>query len=82
MGMNTVQGHFHNQSSIKYFNSPHGVMWSVVAGCMIDDKSLAFSYNKLQVNRPMLSCVIILDGQPKILPLLLNKEGRWIKKIV
>ena len=82
MGMNTVQGHFHQQSSIKYFNSPQGVMWSVVAGCMIDDKSLSFSYNKLQVNRPMLSCVIILEGQPKILPLMLNKEGRWIRKIV
>lgn len=82
MGMNTVQGHFHQQASVKYFNSPRGVIWSLIAGCMIDDKSLAFSYNKLQVNRPMLSCAIILDGQPKILPLLLNKEGRWVKRVV
>lgn len=82
LGMNTVQGHFHQQSSISYFNSPQGIMWALIAGCMIDDKSLAFSYNKLQINRPMLSCAIILDGQPKILPLLLDIKGRWTRKIV
>jgi hypothetical protein len=82
MGMNVVQGHFHQQSSIQYYNSPIGTMWSLVAGCMIDDKSLAFSYNKLQLYRPMLSCAIILDGQPKLLPMILNSEGRWIRRIV
>lgn len=82
VGMNTVQGHYHQQASIRYYNSPQGVYWSLIAGCMIDDKSMAFGYNKLQMYRPMLSCAIILDGQPKILPLLLDKNGRWIKKIV
>lgn len=82
MGMNTVQGHFHQQSSVQYYNSPRGVYWSLVAGCMIDNKSLAFSYNKLQVYSPMISCAIILDGQPKILPLIEDKEGNWIRKIV
>jgi len=82
MSCNSVQGHFHQQASIRYFNSPKGVMWSLISGCMIDDISMAFAYNKLQLNRPMLACAIILDGQPKILPLLLNSEGRWIRKIV
>ena len=82
MAMNTVQGHYHNSSSVEYFSTPKGTFWSVIAGCMIDDKSLAFSYNKLNLNRPVLSCVIILDGHPKILPMILDEDGNWIRKIV
>jgi len=82
MGCNSVQGHYHSSSYVKYVNTPKGLIWSLVAGCMIDNESLAFAYNKLQVNSPILSCAMILDGQPKILPMILNSEGRWIKKIV
>jgi hypothetical protein len=54
----------------------------MVVGCLIDDKSMAFAYNKLQLKRPLIGVGIILDGQPKLLPMILNKEGRWIRKIV
>jgi hypothetical protein len=54
----------------------------MVVGCLIDDKSMAFGYNKLQLKRPLIGVGMILDGQPKLLPMILNKEGRWVKKIV
>jgi hypothetical protein len=54
----------------------------MIVGCLIDDKSLAFSYNKLQMKRPIIGCGIILDGQPKLLPMILDKNGDWIKKIL
>lgn len=82
IAMNTVQGHFHTSATVDYFTTPRGTFWSVIAGCMIDDTSLAFSYNKLTLNRPVLSCVIILDGHPKILPMILDDKGNWIRKIV
>lgn len=81
-GMNVVQGHHHSMFEIRYVNTSRALLWSVITGCMIDDKSLAFGYNKLQNKRPALGCTIILDGQPKLLPMLLNEEGRWTRKIV
>jgi hypothetical protein len=81
-GMNSVQGHYHSSFEVKYQNTSKGLIWSVITGCMIDDKSLAFSYNKLQTKRPVIGCTIILDGQPKLLPMVLNSEGNWIKRIV
>jgi hypothetical protein len=81
-GMNVVQGHHHSKFEVIYVGTSKGFLWSVITGCMIDDKSLAFSYNKLQTKRPILGCTIILDGQPKLLPMVLNDKGRWNGKIV
>lgn len=80
-GMNVVQAHHHSLFEIRYVNTAGGLKWSVITGCMIDDKSLAFSYNKLQTKRPVIGCTMILDGQPKLLPMILDKSGRWVKKI-
>lgn len=82
MAMNTVQGHHHSVFDVQYHTTIKGLFWSVVTGCMIDDKSLAFSYNKLQMKRPTIGCTIILDGHPKLLPLVMDSDGRWIRKIV
>lgn len=82
MGMNVVQGHHHSVFDIQYHANPKDIFWSMIVGCLIDDKSLAFSYNKLQMKRPIIGCGIILDGQPKLLPMILNSDGRWIRRIV
>jgi hypothetical protein len=39
-------------------------------GCLIDDASLAFAYNKNTLKRPIIGCGAILDGQPKLLPMI------------
>lgn len=82
MGMNTVQGHSHSYFNIEYHANPNKLMWSMIVGCLIDDKSLAFAYNKLQMKRPLIGVGIILDGHPKLLPMILDSQGNWIKKIV
>lgn len=82
MGMSVVQGHHHNQLEIQYWGNPNGLYFGMTTGCLIDDKSLAFSYNKLSVKRPVIGCAIIMDGYPRLLPMVLNRGGRWIKKIV
>lgn len=58
-----------------------GLYWSVIAGCLIDNDSLAFSYNKLSLKRPVIGTVVIIDGQPKLEPMILDSKGRWIGKI-
>lgn len=66
MSMNCVQGHYHNSFNIQYWSSPRALHWSMQVGCLIDDKSLAMSYNKLTVNRPILGCGVIIDGVPML----------------
>ena len=66
MSMNCVQGHFHNSFNVQYWSSPRALYWSMQVGCLVDDKSLAMSYNKLTVNRPIIGCGVIIDGIPSL----------------
>ena len=78
MGMSTVQGHFHERMEIIYWANPNGLFFDMRVGCLIDDKSLAFNYNNTNLKRPLIGTGIILNGQPKLLPMVLDKRGRWI----
>jgi len=51
-------------------------------GCLINQKSMAFNYAKNFKTRFILGCGIILNGVPRLLPMVLNDKGDWIKKIV
>ncbi len=77
MGMSTVQFHFHESFEVQYWGNSLGLYWSMICGCLIDNDSLAYSYNKINLKRPIIGCGIILNGLPKLLPMILNKNGRW-----
>jgi len=78
IGMNFVQGHHHTQADIRYWAGPDYVQkFGMTVGCMIDDYSLAYDYNKINSLRPVISHAIIEEGVPKILPMFMDKKGRW-----
>lgn len=77
MSMNVVQGHYHSKFVIDYWSNPNNLYWGMNVGCMIDDNSLAFAYNKNTVKRPIIGHGLIIEGQPKLLPMIKNKQGRW-----
>lgn len=79
--VNTMQGHFHTKSQIDYWGAPHNRRWNMYTGCLIDNAALNYKYNKLNLDPPALSCGGILDGEPVIFPMVLDKRGRWDKKI-
>jgi len=81
MGMSTVQGHFHTEFNIQYGSSPSQLYWGMMVGCLIDDESLAFHYNKITPGRPIIGLGIVIDSQPKLIPMILKKGGRWNGKI-
>jgi hypothetical protein len=81
MGMSTVQGHFHEKFGIQYWANSLDLYFAAQTGCLVDDDSLAMSYNNANLKRPLIGSLIIIDGQPKMLPMVLNKRGRWIGKI-
>ena len=82
MGMSAVQGHYHTKFVISYWANPDNIFFGMNVGCLINQKSLAFQYAKNFKTRFIVGCGVILDGIPRLLPMVLNNNGRWIGKIV
>lgn len=79
--MSYVQGHHHSKFEIRYWANSLNLYWGVTSGCLIDYKSLAFDYGRTILEKPILGCTIIKNGHPMLIPLVLNKNGRWIGKL-
>lgn len=80
-GTCVVQGHYHTEFRIDYISNPANLLWSMQVGCLIDKKSLAFAYDKLNLQRPVIGTGIIIDSKPLLIPMLLNSKGRWIGQL-
>lgn len=80
-GCSTIQGHFHEKAQITYISTPERLMFDAHTGCLADDKSLALGYNKINPKRPIVSLIIVIDGIPQIVPMVLSKNGRWTGKL-
>lgn len=78
-GMSCVQGHYHEKAQITYISTPEKLMFDAHTGCLANDKSLALGYNKINPKRPIVSVLVIVNGIPQIIPMVLNKSGRWTK---
>lgn len=80
-GMSAVQGHFHEKADITYISTPEKLMFDAHTGCLADDKSLALGYNKVNPKRPIVSILVIVNGVPQLIPMVLKKGGRWVGKL-
>lgn len=81
MGMSFVQGHHHESFEISYWGNPNALLFGMTVGCLVDPHSLAMAYNKNNLRRPVIGCAVIVDSKPILIPMVLNKTGRWIKKL-
>ena len=82
MGISAVQGHHHTKFLISYWANPDNLFFAMNVGCLINQKSMAFNYAKNFKTRFILGCGIIINGVPRLLPMVLNDKGDWIKKLV
>jgi len=82
MSMSHAAGHYHEKFSISYWANPTGLYWGLQTGCLVDDKSLAFAYNKTNLKRPIIGLGIIVEGLPHLIPMVLDKYHRWIGKLL
>jgi len=81
-GTNVVQFHFHTDFRIDYIGNPSSLLWSMQAGCLIDRHSLAFAYDKLNLNRPVIGTAVIIDSKPILIPMEIDpKTKRWMGKL-
>jgi hypothetical protein len=76
-GISLIQFHFHTKFSINYWQNLDELHWALQCGCMIDDTSRAFAYNKLTVERPIVGCAGVINGLPVLFPMILNESNRW-----
>jgi hypothetical protein len=81
MGMSFVQGHHHESFEIQYWGNPNALLFGMTCGCLVDGKSLALAYNKNNLKRPVIGCSVIIDSKPILIPMVLNKKGRWIGRL-
>lgn len=81
-GMNAVQGHYHEAYKIDYWGNSNGLFWGMQCGCLIDDDALAFSYNNVNIKRPVIGTGLIVDSIPVLEPMILDSNGRWVKSVV
>lgn len=76
-GMSLVCGHLHSKSNINWWQNDLGMNFSMQVGCLIDDESPAFDYNKSQAIRPVITCGVIKNGIPIIIPFYQDKKNNW-----
>lgn len=81
MGMSCIQGHYHEKFEIRYWGNKLGLFWGMMVGCLIENSSMAFAYNKLNLKRPVIGCGGIINSQPRLFPMVLNGRGRWIGEV-
>jgi hypothetical protein len=77
IGMSLVQGHHHSLFELRYWSSGYGLNFAITSGCLIDDTSMAFAYNKLTPKRPLIGVTFIENSMPTLIPMSMNEEGRW-----
>jgi hypothetical protein len=80
--MSCVQGHFHSKFKIEYWANSDALFFAMQVGCLIQQTSMAFTYSKNFKTKFIMGCGIIIDSTPRLMPMVLNKEGKWIGKLV
>ena len=80
-GMSAVQGHYHEKFWCTYWGTEERLNWGMNVGCLVDDSSLAMAYNNSNLKRPIVGTGMIIDSQPHLIPLVMNRRGRWNGRI-
>jgi len=80
--MSIIQGHFHEKFEIVYMSNGERLNFGMTVSCLIDDKSMAFHYNKVFPKRPIMGSAMVIDSQPMLQPMVLKSNGRWNGRVL
>jgi hypothetical protein len=78
---NLIQGHEHGKFNITYDQSSVAQNWVMVSGCLVDSTSLAFAYGRMFEHKPIIGTSAVIDSQPLLIPMPLDKHGRYTGKL-
>lgn len=85
-GQSCVQGHWHTKFETQFSSNRKHLLWGMTVGCLIDPHSAAFDYARnssktSKLARPIIGTGVIVNGLPCLVPMVLDKHGRWIKAV-
>lgn len=82
MGMNAVQGHYHEKFKIEHWiNGAGRRFWAMQVGCLIERSSMAFAYARNNLQFQALGCGVIIESEPKLEPMIVDSKGRWVGRL-
>lgn len=77
-GCNTAVGHCHQYHAVQRVLTPAASLWAVDIGCLIGMDRIAFGYSKNSIRFPARGCVVIIEGTPRVIPMVVDSHtGRW-----
>lgn len=79
--MNFVSGHWHSTFKIEFWANKNALYWGMSCGCLVDQSSMAYEYSKNFSKKFIIGTGIIINGIPRLLPMILDKNGRWVGKL-
>jgi len=71
-------GHNHEKQGIQFWGAEENPFFAGHVGCLVDSRALAMAYRKENANDVRLGATLILNGMPMSVPMLLDKENRWV----
>jgi hypothetical protein len=77
---NIVFGHFHTRLGVDYFANQDNLYFGMAVGCLIDHTEYAFHYQSASVRKPLVGTGLVIEGLPVVEPMMLDKNGRWVKR--
>jgi len=80
-GRSVIAGHMHTKQKIEYWCASGGKAFAAQTGCLLDKDSPAYTYAVDNIMQPLLGCIIIIEGTPKILEMNCTESGSWDKKL-
>lgn len=81
-GQSTVIGHHHTHAGVQYMANRNHMIWGMNAGCLVDIDAYAFRYAREQKFKPTLGCGVVICGVPHFIPMLIDEEKRWTKRLM
>ena len=78
-GISVVTGHHHTKQLVReeFVPSLNKTIFAAQVGTLINNRSAAFDYNKTTPEDPKLGVLIIRDGFPHLIPMIVDHLGRW-----
>lgn len=80
-GVSVVQADHHRLAGVEWIATRQGQRFAAASGCLINPRSPAFAYDRAGAKRPMLGALVIYDGVPSFVPMLLDRNGRWVGRL-
>jgi hypothetical protein len=80
--MSTVIGHQHSHGGVIYSGTFHNFIFGMNVGCLIDVDQYAFKYGIALRKKPTLGIGVIINQVPFFVPMVLDKNKRWIRRLI